>query len=81
MMLCNYLQTDLTAAGVLWQINIKPETLSLKADSAQIQQVLINLIKNASESFTSQTSRMISINALNYGWRYDHRSRRQRRWH
>lgn len=57
------LQTDLTAAGVLWQINIKPETLSLKADSAQIQQVLINLIKNATESFTSQTSRMISINA------------------
>ncbi|MEO6684423.1 MAG: ATP-binding protein [Dyadobacter sp.] len=57
------LQTDLTAAGVLWQINIKPETLSLKADSAQIQQVLINLIKNASESFTSQASRMISINA------------------
>ncbi|GLU51710.1 sensor histidine kinase [Dyadobacter frigoris] len=57
------LQTDLTAAGVLWQINIKPETLSLKADSAQIQQVLINLIKNASESFTSQNSRTISINA------------------
>ncbi|MCF0057960.1 PAS domain-containing sensor histidine kinase [Dyadobacter sp. CY356] len=57
------LQTDLTAAGVLWQINIKPETLSLKADSAQIQQVLINLIKNASESFTSQSGRMIAINA------------------
>jgi two-component system nitrogen regulation sensor histidine kinase NtrY len=57
------LQTDLTAAGVLWQINVKPETLSIKADSAQIQQVLINLIKNASESFSKPVSRMISINA------------------
>ena len=57
------LQTDLTAAGVLWQINVKPETLSIKADSAQIQQVLINLIKNASESFSQPVSRMISINA------------------
>jgi len=57
------LQTDLTAAGVLWQINVKPEMLSIKADSAQIQQVLINLIKNASESFSQPVSRMISINA------------------
>ena len=57
------LHTDLTAAGVLWQINVKPETLSIKADSAQIQQVLINLIKNASESFSQPVSRMISINA------------------
>ncbi|SEI82530.1 Histidine kinase-, DNA gyrase B-, and HSP90-like ATPase [Dyadobacter koreensis] len=57
------MQTDLTAVGVLWQVNVKPETLSVKADSSQIQQVLINLIKNASESFSVQTNRMISINA------------------
>ena len=57
------MQTDLTAVGVLWQVNVKPETLTVKADSSQIQQVLINLIKNASESFSVQTNRMISINA------------------
>jgi len=57
------MQTDLTAVGVLWQVNVKPETLTVKADSSQIQQVLINLIKNASESFSAQTNRMISINA------------------
>ncbi|MCF2442858.1 ATP-binding protein [Dyadobacter sp. CY345] len=57
------MQTDLTAVGVLWQVNVKPETLTIKADSGQIQQVLINLIKNASESFSMQASRMISINA------------------
>ncbi|MDQ6478316.1 ATP-binding protein [Dyadobacter sp. LHD-138] len=57
------LQTDLTAVGVLWQVNVKPDNLTIKADSSQIQQVLINLIKNASESFSAQTNRMISINA------------------
>lgn len=57
------LQTDLTAVGVLWQVNVKPDNLTVKADSSQIQQVLINLIKNASESFSAQTNRMISINA------------------
>ena len=57
------MQTDLTAVGVLWQVNVKPETLTVKADSSQIQQVLINLIKNASESFSAQTNRMISISA------------------
>jgi len=57
------MQTDLTAVGVLWQVHVKPETLTVKADSSQIQQVLINLIKNASESFSAQTNRMILINA------------------
>jgi two-component system nitrogen regulation sensor histidine kinase NtrY len=56
------LQTDLTAVGVLWQVHVKPDNLTLKADSSQIQQVLINLIKNASESFSAQTNRMITIN-------------------
>jgi two-component system nitrogen regulation sensor histidine kinase NtrY len=57
------LQTDLTGAGVLWKLTVKPETLTVKADASQIQQVLINLIKNASESFSNQTSRTISISA------------------
>lgn len=57
------LQTDLTTLGVLWQVNVKPDNLTIKADSSQIQQVLINLIKNASESFSSQTNKMISISA------------------
>jgi two-component system nitrogen regulation sensor histidine kinase NtrY len=57
------LQTDLTASGVLWKLTVKPENLSFKVDAAQIQQVLINLIKNASESFSSQADRLITINA------------------
>jgi two-component system nitrogen regulation sensor histidine kinase NtrY len=57
------LQTDLTASGVLWKLIVKPENLNFKVDTAQIQQVLINLIKNASESFSSQTNRLITLNA------------------
>ena len=57
------LQTDLTSNGVLWELSVKPETLIAKADSSQIQQVLINLIKNASESFSSQHNRLIKLDA------------------
>lgn len=57
------LQTDLTQSGVLWKLSVKPEGLTVKADASQIQQVLINLIKNASEAFSSQTNRLISLTA------------------
>lgn len=58
------LQADLTTAGVVWKLSVKPENLIFKADAGQIQQVLINLIKNASESFSNQTNRVISLNAF-----------------
>ncbi|WP_310590428.1 PAS domain-containing protein [Dyadobacter sp. NIV53] len=45
------LQTDLMSLGVLWELSVKPETLTAKVDSGQLQQVLINLIKNASRIF------------------------------
>ncbi|QRR01895.1 GHKL domain-containing protein [Dyadobacter sandarakinus] len=57
------LQTDLTRSGVLWKLSVKPEDLTVKADASQIQQVLINLIKNASEAFSTQTNRTISLSA------------------
>jgi two-component system nitrogen regulation sensor histidine kinase NtrY len=57
------LQTDLTVSGVLWKISVKPETLTVKADASQIQQVLINLVKNASEAFSNQTNRLITLTA------------------
>lgn len=57
------LQADLASAGIVYQLNIKPENLTIKADSNQIQQVLINLIKNASEAFSAQRECMITIKA------------------
>lgn len=57
------LQTELTQSGVLWKLSVKPELLTVKADASQIQQVLINLIKNASEAFSHQTDRLITLSA------------------
>ncbi|MGN7887060.1 sensor histidine kinase [Dyadobacter endophyticus] len=57
------LQTDLTQSGVIWKLSVKPELLTVKADASQIQQVLINLIKNASEAFSHQTERLITLSA------------------
>lgn len=59
------LQTDLTSNGVLWELSVKPETLIAKADSSQIQQVLINILKNASEAFSVQNNRLIKLTAYN----------------
>ncbi|CAG5069687.1 Alkaline phosphatase synthesis sensor protein PhoR [Dyadobacter sp. CECT 9623] len=57
------LQTDLNRSGVLWKLSVKPENLIVKADASQIQQVLINLVKNAAESFSTQTERLITLSA------------------
>jgi two-component system, NtrC family, nitrogen regulation sensor histidine kinase NtrY len=57
------LQNNLTTAGVQWQVEVKPETLTIRADYDQIQQVLINLIKNALEAFSNQASPLLMLNA------------------
>lgn len=57
------LQTDLTASSILWKVTVKPENLTFKVDASQIQQVLINLVKNAAESFSTQTHKLITLNA------------------
>ncbi|MCE7058835.1 PAS domain-containing sensor histidine kinase [Dyadobacter sp. CY343] len=57
------LQTDLNRSGVLWKLSVKPENLIVKSDASQIQQVLINLVKNAAESFSTQTERLITLSA------------------
>ena len=58
------LQADLTAAGVLWKSVVLPETLSLVGDVDQLQQVLINLIKNALEAVRDQPQPLIDIQAF-----------------
>jgi two-component system, NtrC family, nitrogen regulation sensor histidine kinase NtrY len=57
------LQTDLVQSGVLWKLSVKPESLTVKVDASQIQQVLINLVKNASEAFSNQRDRLITLSA------------------
>ncbi len=45
------LQYDIKKNNIQLEINIKPEDLSFHADKEQIEQVLINLIKNAIQAF------------------------------
>jgi nitrogen fixation/metabolism regulation signal transduction histidine kinase len=57
------LQVNLSTAGVQCQVEVTPENLSVRADCDQIQQVLINLIKNALEAFSTQPAPLIKLNA------------------
>ena len=57
------LQADLTAAGVLSKIEVLPEQLTVTADADQLQQVLINLVKNALEAFREQPAPLIELQA------------------
>ncbi|GAB2789883.1 sensor histidine kinase [Rhabdobacter roseus] len=59
-----FMQADLTSAGVLWTVDVGNEALSIKADADQLQQVLINLVKNALEVFTGQPSPLIKLRAF-----------------
>jgi two-component system nitrogen regulation sensor histidine kinase NtrY len=55
------LQADLTSAGILWKSEVTPHDLTLVGDFDQLQQVLINLIKNALEAVRDQAHRFIEI--------------------
>ncbi len=57
------LQADLTAAGVLSKMEVLPEQLTVMADADQLQQVLINLVKNALEAFREQPAPLIELQA------------------
>jgi two-component system, NtrC family, nitrogen regulation sensor histidine kinase NtrY len=55
------LQADLTRAGILWKSEVTPDDLTLVGDFDQLQQVLINLIKNALEAVHDQSHALIEI--------------------
>lgn len=58
------LQADLTSAGILWKSEVTPEDLTLVGDFDQLQQVLINLIKNALEAVRDQSHALIEIQSF-----------------
>ncbi len=54
---------ELADANVTISINIEPIDLAVQADKNMIEQVLINLIKNAIQSFDEQIERKITLSA------------------
>ncbi|MDG1277268.1 MAG: ATP-binding protein [Algoriphagus sp.] len=63
----NLMKEDLKANEVEVQTEIQPENLEIHCDPDQIMMILINLIKNASESLTNQANRIIFLRAISQG--------------
>ncbi|WP_075350816.1 sensor histidine kinase [Algoriphagus marinus] len=63
----NLMKEDLKANEVEVQSEIQPGTLEIHCDPDQIMMILINLIKNASESLTNQANRIIFLRAISQG--------------
>ena len=61
--ICQLLQHDMERAGIVLQTSCEPANLSLWADARQVEQILINLIKNAREAIGSRANGHISLSA------------------
>jgi len=57
------LKRELKENNISLTITIKPDQLKLNADQALIEQVIINLLKNAIQAFDEQTNRLIEVTA------------------
>ncbi len=58
------LSKEILASKIAFTTTIKPQTLVIDADKALIEQVIINLIKNAIQAFDEETNRLIEVNAF-----------------
>ena len=57
------MKPDLESAGIKCEISIDPESIQLHADREQIEQVIINLIKNAQYALTESTNKILLLKA------------------
>lgn len=57
------MQQEMKVQQVTLEIKIKPESFTVNADKELIEQVLINLMKNALQAFEDKTDRRISLSA------------------
>ncbi|MGM0945247.1 MAG: sensor histidine kinase [Bacteroidota bacterium] len=65
--LCNLMREDLKSKEIFVQKEIQPENLEIHCDPDQITMILINLMKNSSESLLAQADRRIIIRAIGQG--------------
>jgi two-component system nitrogen regulation sensor histidine kinase NtrY len=64
------LKKEIEANGVIVTIQVDPKNMTLNADKDLIEQVLINLIKNATQAFDEQTNKLVEVTAY-----FDEKSR------
>lgn len=55
---------ELTDTGIETELKIEPDDLRIVADKNMVEQVIINLIKNAIQAFDEQTYRKITVRAF-----------------
>ncbi len=58
------LQQDFSKNNIEFSTSCQPGNLSIEADKSLIEQVIINLIKNAIQSFDEETNRLIEVKAF-----------------
>ena len=58
------LASEISENNITYTQTIEPKSLSINADKALIDQVLINLIKNAIQSFDEETTRIVEVKAF-----------------
>lgn len=58
------LSKDILSSKIAFTSSIEPKNLVVDGDKAMIEQVLINLIKNAIQAFDEETNRLIEVNAF-----------------
>jgi two-component system, NtrC family, nitrogen regulation sensor histidine kinase NtrY len=56
---------ELADKGIAIEVNVAPENLFILADKTMIEQVLINLVKNAIQAFDEQAGKKIELTAYN----------------
>lgn len=61
--LCMLHRKELMEKNIRLEISVYPEDLTISADKNMIEQVIINLLKNAIQSFEDQENRQITLNA------------------
>jgi nitrogen fixation/metabolism regulation signal transduction histidine kinase len=57
------LNSEITDNNINYKTKVEPNTMVLMADKELIEQVLINLIKNAFQAFDEQTNRIVEVSA------------------
>ncbi len=57
----HFMRNDLKKANIAFNAKVEPEALAVDADEEMIEQVLINLVKNAIESCASKTDAKIEL--------------------